>query len=168
MFIVEDGSGKTDSNSYITTAFAGAYHSSLGNSAWDTYSLPVQEKSCVKATMFIDLSFKLSGVKNTREQGLEFPRTGCLDKNNYIIPDNEVPVEVKKATAECALLFLEQPDLSADNLERIVKRKKVGPLETEYETSQDFDKTFETIKNHMRGIGIFNRYSSNSGMAMRM
>lgn len=169
-YIVEDGTGKTDSNSYITVEFADSYHNDLGNDEWDTYSLPVQEKSCVKATAFIDLSFTLSGYKNDRDQALEFPRTDVVDKNGYEIPNDEVPIEVQKATADLALLFLEKPDLAKDNFEKVVKMEKIGPIQKEYDVYQSVNQVFTQIRNHLRGIGTFNRFSSSSGpmSVMRM
>jgi hypothetical protein len=168
-FIVEDGSGKTDSNSYVGIDFVDSYHEDIGNSSWDNYSLPVKQQGCVKATQFIDLSFSFSGIKNTREQALEFPRAESIDRNGYEIPDDEVPVEIKKATAECALLLLDNPELNSDTFERIVKREKTGPIEKEYDVNNEIsNQSFAKIKNYLRGIGYFDRYSSGGFMTMRM
>lgn len=93
--IVEDGTGKTNSNSYSSVLEANSYFQERGNLNWDGTELE-KETYLIQATDYIDLRFKsmLLGNKETSTQALEFPR----DVNPGIIPR-----DLKRATFEYAL-----------------------------------------------------------------
>ena len=76
-----------------------------------------------------------------RGQAREWPRTGAYDYEGNPIPTDQVPVEVEQATYEAALRELVEPgSLSPDFVSAsMVKREKVGPLETEFAVSVGAD-----------------------------
>lgn len=136
-FTVEDGTGLPAANSYISTAFADTYFSDRGNATWAAVATTeLKEEALVRATDYIDKRFGLNfkGVKQSSDQGLEWPRAGAVDNDGYVFED--VPRPLQKATAEYAVRAL-SATLAPDNTNKGVKivRKKVGPIETENELS---------------------------------
>lgn len=123
---------------YGTLAEALTYHTDRGNADWAAAaSDALRTAALVRATTWLDATYgsRFPGVRTDgRNQELQWPRSGAVDSEDWSIPYDEVPIEVKRATFEAALRELAAPgSLSPDYVasER-VKREKVGPLETEY------------------------------------
>ena len=136
-FVTEDGTGLALANGYVTVAFADAYFLDRGNAIWAAVATDAEkEQAIVRATDYIDKRFgiRFKGVKQSSDQGLEWPRAGAVDNDGYVFDD--VPRNLEKATAEYALRAL-SATLAPDNSNSGVKitRKKVGPIETESELS---------------------------------
>jgi hypothetical protein len=135
-FTAEDGTGLALANAYVTEAFADAYFVDRGNATWAAASTGDKETAIVRATDYIDKRFglKFKGVKQSSDQGLEWPRAGAVDQDGYVFDD--VPRNLEKATAEYAVRGLSAV-LAPDNTNAGVKitKKKVGPIETEQELS---------------------------------
>lgn len=130
-FVVEDGTGKEDANSYGSVAGADAYFAERGVTAW-TGSDTVKQQNLIKATDYIDTRFsqKFKGyvLYPDTPQALAFPRTAF----------DGMPTALLKATYEYALRSLTNPlapDPVVSSVGGAVKRekKKVGPLERETE-----------------------------------
>lgn len=136
-FTVEDGTGLAAANAYISAAFADTYFLDRGNATWAAVATSaLKEEAIVRATDYLDKRFgiRFKGVKQSSDQGLEWPRAGAVDNDGYVFDD--VPRNLEKATAEYALRAL-SATLAPDNSNAGVKitRKKVGPIETESELS---------------------------------
>jgi len=134
MFIVETGTGATDANAFWDVASVDAYHSTRGNAAW-VGDNALKEAAIVRATAFLSVSYQWQGYKlKGRPQALAWPRYGAVDRENWAIGPNEIPIEIKYATAEVALRELIVPgSMSPDFVaSEQVRRDKVGDLETEY------------------------------------
>lgn len=130
--IVEDGTGLSSANSYLSIADADAYHSNRGNARW-TGADAVKEAALIKATDYIEREYGTrwaSGYKATADQALSWPRINAWDKAGYAIDNDIVPGAVEQATAELALTALTE-DLHAEQGQE-KKRVKVGPIETEF------------------------------------
>ncbi len=109
-FVVEDGTRKSDANAYITVQEWKDHHQGRGvASVTDgAYSDTEIESGIVNATDYIDKRFgdnRFRGWRSTRNQALEWPRTDAFDDDDYTFPD--VPNQLKKGTAEYALLALQ-------------------------------------------------------------
>ena len=138
--IVEDGTGRSDSESYISVADADTYHANLGNATWATLTTTVKEQLLRKATNYMVQVYRSiwAGIRKNDTQSLDFPR--------YLVPkyDNgamysyydadSVPKEVKDACCELALKA-NSASLAPD-LDRLTKREKIGSLEVEYDTTR--------------------------------
>ncbi|MBV1814520.1 hypothetical protein KTT58_17385 [Pseudomonas viridiflava] len=130
---------------YGNVAEADAYHAARGNSAWTGEDM-AKQAALIRASAYIDGRYRklmasgmwqslFPGVKTEgRGQAREWPRTGAEDYEGNPIPDDQVPTEVEQATYEAALREIAQPgSLSPDFVAAtMVKREKVGPLETEF------------------------------------
>ena len=133
--IVEDGTGKTDSESYASVADADAYFTGrTGSSTWNasTVTTANKEQALRDATDYIEETYnaRFRGRKTDEDQALSFPRAYLETYDGYAIDSDEIPTKLKRATMELALRALSedlQPDI--DNPGEIAEEEsKVGSL----------------------------------------
>lgn len=138
--IVEDGTAKVNSESYISAAEASTYHADRGQGdAWD--AIDDQDAALRLATTYMEEAYRSRWLsfRVTATQALSWPRAWVtLPDAPYgygsyaaFVPNNVVPVEVKHACAELALKSASLGDLAPD-LSVQARREKVGPIEVEY------------------------------------
>lgn len=120
-FQVEDGTGLSNSNSYISVDFFKAYHDDRGNNRKDPggtdFTDTEIEQACVRATGYLDKRFqsRWRGWKQKRSQALDWPRNNAMDDNDYLYSDiDAVPRNLQKACAEYALRALRLNPLAPD------------------------------------------------------
>lgn len=130
-FIVQTDTVTTNANAYISVAFFKSYHDARGRD-YSTYSDANIQTAIVRATDYLDERFQFVGERLQIDQTTEWPRLNCFDiDDNYI---DEVPREVKEATAEYAFIALGVADLSPsptrDDTGRPVQsfEQSVGPI----------------------------------------
>lgn len=146
--VVEDGTGKSDAESYISVADATAYHAARGNAAWAALANDtIREQLLRKATdtMLQMFAGRWAGARTSSTQALDWPRYNVPMKDapsgigygmGAYYPSNIVPAAVARACAELALKAA-AGDLVTDGTQAVV-REKIGPLEVEYQPgSQD-------------------------------
>lgn len=120
---VEDGSGKSNAESYIDLAYLSAYAAKRGLDITG-----ITEANIIKAMDYFESSYQFKGTKLKETQALAFPR--------YINNEVVYPVRIKNAVCELAIKS-KSAELLADS-ERLTKREKVGEIEVEYsEYSKD-------------------------------
>lgn len=121
MLTVEDGSGLTDSEAYISVADADLYFSARGNNAWAALAEPAKEAALRLSTDYMAAVYgpKWCGERLTETQALDWPRRV-----------EGVPVAVARANAELALRSLSGPLLADQG--PAVKSETVGPLSVTY------------------------------------
>ena len=137
MIIVEDGTGLSTAESYITVAYADTYHSDRGETSWSGTDA-AKEAALRRALAYLDGRYgpRFNGLRRLgREQALMWPRVGASDSEGWIIDSDVIPEELKRAQAEAALRELEEPGSLAPDVSTAgsvtMVREKVGPLETE-------------------------------------
>ncbi|WLJ71190.1 hypothetical protein [Sphingomonas phage Birtae] len=127
--IVEDGSGIANANTYADLDFIRAYATARGVSLSDDDA--VLEPVVMNVMDFIE-SRSFNGTRIYID-GLSFPRAG-IAIDGVSIPANVIPSQLMRAEAQLvidvAITGVEL--LPSGNSEPIVKREKVGPLETEF------------------------------------
>lgn len=133
--IVEDGTGLTDAESYLSVADATTYHTKMGSAAaWAAVGVTsVQEAMLRRATNYLRSRYYATwaGMPVAPFQRLDWPRWGVPTRDGgNSLPSNSVPEDIKAACAELALKAA-TADLMPDS-SQTVKREKVGPLEVEY------------------------------------
>ena len=112
--VVEDGTGLSNADSFVSVAYADTYFSTRGVSAWA--SLTNKEALLIKATDYIEAVYSESwkGVTLNDTQSLSFPR---------IIDDATIyPDRLKKAVCELALKA-NSGDLLVDVEQRTIEEK---------------------------------------------
>lgn len=142
-FVVEDGSGLSNANSYASVAEADAYADDRNLTAW--HSNPAhKEEALIRATDYIEAVYRQAwlGYRASQTQGLSWPRTN-VEVDLYPVAANIVPKEVKYATIEMAIRA-EAETLLPDQTQR-VKREKVDVLEIEYADGSDATKRFPFV-----------------------
>ena len=114
--IKEDGTGRTDANSYAEVADCDAYHDGhLYASTWTAATADKKAAALVMATRLIDSQYQFNGFKVYDAQGLQWPRISCPDPDVNVVevigllwrPDscvasNVVPKAITNATCEMA------------------------------------------------------------------
>lgn len=83
VLVAEDGTGKTNSNSYVTTAECDSYHEGhLYATKWTTASGTQKTAACVMATRVIDQTYQFNGFKRTSTQALQWPRYRAVNPDS--------------------------------------------------------------------------------------
>ena len=123
-FIVEDGTGLTDANSYASVQEYRDYASNRSIDVTSELDASIQG-SLVRATDYVDLTYIYVGEQsNSPIQALEFPRT--LDEVDLLLP-----TRVTKATIEMAFDLASGSNVFKDETKNITEiKEKVGPIET--------------------------------------
>ena len=131
--IVEDGSGLSTAESYISAADASTRHTNLGNTNCALLTSDEMEQALRRATVYMEQAYRerWQGYVQHLDQALSWPRNSVVIDGWRWIATDIVPAEVANACADLALKAA-AGDLNAD-LTRGVVRKKVGPLETEFD-----------------------------------
>jgi len=142
--IVEDGTGLSTAESYISVANADARHAALGMTNWATLSDTEKEQALRRATQFMEQRYasRWRGTRLLRAQALSWPRYGA-EAYGWAIESTIVPDVVANACADVALEAA-AGDLNP-TLERGIVREKVGPLETEYDPYSSQAKRYPAV-----------------------
>lgn len=126
--IIEEGTGKTDAQSYASAATLTAYALARAitlTAAGDT----AKEALLIRAMDYIEQQ-PFKGTKNTEEQALQWPRYGVVI-DSYYVDEDEIPQLLIDSLCEVAIGV----DAGNDPLlseERATKREKVDDIEVEY------------------------------------
>ena len=131
--VIEDGTGLTNSESYVDVAYVDAYFLKRGITEWA--GLTNREQLIIRAMDYIENNYTYQGTKLISTQALQFPR--------LINGETVYPIALKNAVCELALKSNEE-DLLADT-DKTTIREKVGALEVEYDPNQDNTKSYNYV-----------------------
>lgn len=161
--VVEDGTGKSDAEAYISTADTSTYATSVGNSTWGGLSTSVQEGHLRIGAMYLDIEYGLRwhGYRTNETQALDHPRTGIVDLDGYCIDSDEITNALKYANAEAAFRSADgdtlMGDITIDASSGLIKKKiKIGPIEIdkEYGSQQSIKKRYPKIDAILQNAGL--------------
>jgi hypothetical protein len=152
--IIEDGTAKTDSESYISVADANIYHANRGNTSWADLDNSVKEQLLRKSTDYMVARYRTlwRGYRKTATQALDFPRSFCylepfvygaVGAYPYLLADDIVPKQVKNACAELALKANDGA-LMVDVGQTVI-REKVDVIEVEYDKNSPTQTRYSQI-----------------------
>lgn len=131
--IIEDGTGIANANSYVTYEDAVTYAEDRNKDV----NLFIDEDATtgwlVTAMDYLQSIINYQGLTSYTDQFLLWPRTGVYIDNN-LLDKFSIPSQLKAAQIELALAQAGGINLFVNyqGTERLVKRKKVDVLETEY------------------------------------
>lgn len=139
--VVEDGTGLSTAETFVSVADADAYHLARANSAWALLTTPNKEAALRKAADYMEAVYRerWAGYRVNTTQALSWPRYEVPIKDaasamNYgglsYYPYDAVPVIVANACASLALRA-SAADLAPD-VTRVTTRERVGEIEVEY------------------------------------
>lgn len=148
--VVEDGTGKTDSNAYISTTTGDVVLEEIYLIMGLASAPTLNDIDCIAGTRYIDAIFgkQWRGVRSNSDQALDWPRSNVNDADGYYFDSDEIPTELEMA---CALYaYYAQTDGSnlIPNLtdEGGIKKEsvKAGPISKsiEYSGSSSADKVY--------------------------
>lgn len=162
--VVEDGTGLSTAESFISVADAEARLDSLGDTTFAAKTTAEKEAALRIATEYMEQLYRLNwkGTRKERLQALSWPRYDAV-VDGFTIDSDIVPTEVANACADLALKSL--TETLAPDLERGVKREKVGPLEVEYDTASPQAKRYRAVNN---ALAAFLKGSSAVAMLVRV
>lgn len=147
--VVEDGTGKSDAESYLSVADTDTYLTQTATldtsratlkKAWNAAAPAVQEAALREATRYIESNYlaRFTGDKGTKAQALSWPRTSAVDAYGWAIDTNVIPQALQDATAELALRALSAtvaPDISAGSGSLTAKTVAAGSVRLEQQWS---------------------------------
>ena len=153
-FTVEDGTGITGANSYVSVAEADDYYVVDTNFAatWADLDTSEKEARLAWASRVLDQKVVWAGVKAVETSGLRWPRQGAIDRDGVEIEDNIVPVQVKQAALEM-LKVLTSSDLTAGQNIDYLKELRVDVIELIWQDRQGQSNIPNIINELLRGIG---------------
>lgn len=128
--VIEDGSGKTNSQSYVTVAEVQAYAALYGLSPSGA-----SEADIMKAMRYLEGAFydRWVGLKKTEEQALSWPRAYAARRDGWTIRESEIPKEVKDAVCILALRSRDSENLLPDiTRSDSVIEEQIGPIRVKY------------------------------------
>jgi hypothetical protein len=106
VFVVEDGSGLQNSNSYSSVLDADEYLVVTRDAvAWLALSQSEKESFLIFATRFLDQNVSYKGSKASTTQALRWPRYYAEDCDGQIYLETELPRPIRNATIELAAYF---------------------------------------------------------------
>jgi hypothetical protein len=126
--IVEDGTGMTNSNSYVTLEYARDFAEAMN------LTLPTVDADLTVALLgampYIE-SRPYQGQRASATQALSWPRR-LVTADGYPVAPTVVPEGVKRAQVTAAAMGFGGSDLMPTVGGALVTKEKVGPIETEY------------------------------------
>jgi hypothetical protein len=131
--VTEDGTGKTDAESYISVAAADAYHLIHSiSSTWAAATTAVKEAALRQAAQYLDTTYKdkWKGFRADDDQALDWPREGLVI-DGVVYDSADLPTQLLEAAAELALKVVDGDVIFADmDDEGSVKSRsvRVGPI----------------------------------------
>lgn len=120
-FVIEDGTGRADANSFVSVEEASDVLSEniTQSDLWDALEPGEQERALAFATRTLNSAVNWKGRKATAEQSLAWPRTGVVDGDGYDVAPLVVPREVRAATAYLARHLLKNDPSGIESLSRL-------------------------------------------------
>lgn len=155
--------GGESANSYLTLAEADTYHEErLFVTDWTGATDATKNTALVWATKMLDYSFDWLGAKYTIEQALRWPRYGALDRDGQLFDSDEIPTEVKDATAELARLLIAS-DRAGETGTEGLKRLKVDVIELEFDKLDRVPSIPDDVYQMLSHLGRLESFSSSGG-----
>ena len=144
-FVVEDGTGLSNSTSYASVAGFQQYWENKGVDYTTTPATEVIQVWLNESTQFIDNNYTFCGDPLEEDQALQLPQSDLYYKKvnpltGNCYPVDGIPKEVETATYEIA--HARQADASKNTIDGNVSEKAIGPVRVKYNSNV----TSETVK----------------------
>jgi hypothetical protein len=151
--IVEDGTGLSNAESYVSAQDYADYVDSRGATAGDDDTV---ERYARQASEYADTYKRIKGLRLTTTQALEFPRTGLYNWSGQEVTG--IPRQLKLGVCYLIAKQLDGETLYQD-LDRggMIKSETVGPLSTTYMDGAPTQKVyaaFDQLMQQFYGAGL--------------
>lgn len=130
--VVENGTGLSNADSYVSVGDADIYFAARNNSDWDALDTAEKEAALLYATAYIDSKYTWPGYVYNTNQSLDWPRNSAYDDEERVL--SGVPLILRNSVCELAVAHAVNGASLTQTFDRggAVKREKVGSLEVEY------------------------------------
>ena len=128
--VVEDGTGKTNAQTYASLAEVTAYGVLYGYS-----TTHVDEATIMRCMQYLEGAYvdRWVGIKRTEDQALSWPRAYATRRDGYTNDEQEVPTEVKNAVCALAVRATSGVNLSPDITRGdVTTEEEIGPIRVKY------------------------------------
>ena len=137
-FVVEDGTGLSNSTSYVSVADFQQYWNNNGVDYTASPVTAVLQAWLNEATQFVDNSYTFCGDPIEEDQALQLPQSDLYYKKvnpttGNCYPVDGIPKEIKIAVYEIA--HARQANPTANTIDSNVSEKSIGPVRVKYNSS---------------------------------
>lgn len=155
---VEDGTGKSNAESYVSVADADTYHTKRGHAGWAAATTGEKEAALVKATFALDAMWgnRFKGQRTNVGQALEWPRAYVVIeeryglRSSYELGDTDIPQAVKHSTLELASIALTDDLIPSSDRGGRVASESVGPIAVTYFSDAPSGKSYPQLEGWLR------------------
>jgi hypothetical protein len=146
--------GDSSANSYASIVEADLFllEKRVGASAWD--SVADKTAALIMATIQLE-RFPWIGSRASSDQSLSWPRTGAYGPDGVLIPSDELPAGLVRATIEMAF-WLTQGDRTAIPGGQTLEQLKAGPIDLKFRdpagTGGMLDAIPDIVSGHLTGL----------------
>lgn len=136
--VVEDGTGVTTANSYLTATEADEILcvNPVAYAVWTALDSTQRDAYLVWASDYIDCYVHWYGKKTFPSSGLRWPRTGVCTIDSIEIPANVIPQKLKNAVANLAIFLTSSAAAQSGGTASVappgIKRVKADVVEVEF------------------------------------
>lgn len=153
--IVEDGTGLSTAESYISVVDADTYIAAYkgADTTWDAALDAAKEVAARQATQYLDGFYTWKGIKLTSTQALDWPRSDVYDEREVLITG--VPTALENATAEMMFLIITGVTI-IENIDKSKQaiREKVDVIEVEYQIGASVQPSFPIVGRLLAALTI--------------
>ena len=132
MLVVEDGTGLSNSNSYVTLEEANERIGLIyagSDSSWTALGINTRNGYLVRAAEIINIQNFQPYPPVSRDQAMPFPKASAIYTGTGISL-GQIPVILKNAQIELAYTYIDSPVFPTEN--RSIQRASIGDLSIEY------------------------------------
>lgn len=151
--ILEDGTGFSNSNTYLLSATADAYFALRGNTVWAALATAQKEVALVLAIDFMQQSFRArwQGQRYIINQALDWPRINVqlFDSPSgygiypYYIQPGTIPIEV--LNAQCELAVRASSVVLIPDIDRVEDEVAVGTIKVKYDDNGIYNTVYPVV-----------------------
>lgn len=157
--VVEDGTGLTNSDAYVSVADCSTYFTNRqGSTTWSASTADPQEAAIRNATAYLNRRYATlwRGRRVEETQAMAWPRAFITDHDGFAVESDSVPQEVIDACCELAVMALSEdllPDLTETGIisEESVSVGSVRST-TKYEGGKSQIKRYRKVETLLRGL----------------
>jgi hypothetical protein len=168
IFVVEDGTGKSDATSYVALEYAEIYADSFFSDTeytlWSNANDETLKRLLNRASVYLDRTYVFHGERSLATQALEFPRASLYDTLGNEITG--ISTVIQQATCIAASKMLSGVELSPD-MDRRTIREKIDTIDITYASDSSSYKRFTELDNLLKSSG-FIKNNRNSNVNIRL
>ena len=159
-FVVEDGTGLSTANSFVSVEEADAYFEDRDPdheiyADWWDLTTEAKQAALVRGTQGLCtyLLGRWRGKKKSSTQALPWPRTDVEDEEGLEVSDEVVPVPVRQATCEVGFIEITQRYVQREvTRDDMIQTETTGPITTTYFKGAPSTTVYPHIDAMLRGL----------------